>query len=537
MSVETTDKIRFVDRVAGIERLAPWTRRAAIAGVGLVSNLAHAPFYLFPVLACGLTLCVWLIDGATKAKQPMHAAFGRIWLFAFFYFLGGLYWVGSSFLQVDGAEALMIPAVLALPAGLALFWGAAAALAVRFWSSGPRRIVVFALAIMAAEWARGHAFGGFPWDLPGYVWKAGEPVSQFASVVGIYGLSLLTVLMLAAPAALADLGPFPHRAAPALAAALGLGLLWGAGAHRLGSHPPGAAGEVIVRVADSGLGQEEKWRAGNEYNVFSRYLDLLDTPGPSHAEIIIWPESAVPVLLLEQPDLLEEIGARLGVRTLITGVVRSEPRQGRAQGEPPLYFNSAIVLTGGDSAQLGQIYNKSRLVPFGEFIPLWRELSPFLKMKALQQIGSGFEAGGPPARMIVPGGPPAVFLICYESIFPGLIPRGEGRPDWIVNVTNDAWFGGQTGPYQHYNEARYRAIEEGLPLARAASGGVSAIVDPYGRKVAETGLNGGAVEVPLPPPLPPTLYARAGWLAPASIFFVVTLLGIALPGGRRRAGQ
>lgn len=533
MSVETLDSVRFADRVAGIERLAPWTRRGAIAAIGLASNLAHAPFYLFPALAFGLVLCVWLIDGAAKAERPMRVAFGRLWLFAFFYFLGGLYWVGSSFLQVDGAAILMVPAVLALPAGLALFWGAAGALAVKLWSSGPRRIAVFALAIMAAEWVRGHAFGGFPWDLPGYIWKAGEPVSQFASVVGAYGLSLLTVLALAAPAALADESPFPQRVGPALAAAMGLGLLWGAGAQRLAQNPPAAAGEVIVRVADSGLGQEEKWRAGNEYNVFSRYLDLIDTPGPSHADIIVWPESAVPVLLLDQPDLLEEIGAKLGTRTLITGVVRSEPRQ----GQPPLYFNSEIVLTGGESAQLGQIYNKSRLVPFGEFIPLWKELSPFLKLKALQQIGSGFEPGAPPSRMIVPGGPPAVFLICYESIFPGLIPRGEGRPDWIVNVTNDAWFGGQTGPYQHYNQARYRAIEEGLPLARSASGGVSALVDAYGRKVVETGLKGGAVEAALPPPLPPTLYARLGWAAPASVFFLTTLLGIALPGRRRGAGK
>jgi apolipoprotein N-acyltransferase len=139
--------------------------------------------------------------------------------------------------------------------------------------------------------------------------------------------------------------------------------------------------------------------------------------------------------------------------------------------------------------------------------------------------------------MIVPGGPPAVFLICYESIFPGIIPRSEGRPDWIVNVTNDAWFGGQTGPYQHYNQARYRAIEEGLPLARSASGGVSAIVDPFGRKVVETGLKGGAVEASLPPPLPLTVYARFGWLAPGSIFFAVMLLGIVLPGGRRKAGK
>ncbi len=525
MNVETTGSARFAERVATLEKLAPWTRRAVIAGAGFFANLAHAPFYIFPAFSIGLCVLVWMIDGAAKADRPMRCAFGRAWLFAAAYFLGGLYWVGSSFLQVDGAAILMVPAVAALPAGLALFWGAAAALAVRVWSPGPARIAVFALAIMAAEWVRGHAFGGFPWNLPGYVWPAGGAVSQFASVVGIYGLSLLTVLALAAPAALADRGDFPRRAAPALIAALGLGMLWGAGAQRLASAPQAPPGEVVVRVADAGFAQDEKWRAGNEYSVFSAYLNLIDEPGPTRADVIIWPESAVPALLLEQPDLLEEIGAKLGARALITGLVRREPNP---QGGEPVYFNSAVVLTGGESAALGQIYNKSRLVPFGEFIPLWKQLAPFLKMQALQQIGSGFEPGPPPARLIVPGAAPAVFLICYESIFPGLVPRGEGRPDWIVNVTNDAWFGGQTGPYQHYNQARYRAIEEGLPLARSASGGVSAIVDPYGRPVAGTGLQGGAVEAALPPPLPPTIYARVDWFAPGAVFFAVMLLGIVL---------
>jgi apolipoprotein N-acyltransferase len=181
--------------------------------------------------------------------------------------------------------------------------------------------------------------------------------------------------------------------------------------------------------------------------------------------------------------------------------------------------------------RLGQIYNKSRLVPFGEFIPLWRQIEPFaagLNLKALQEIGSGFEPGGPPGRMIVPGGPQAAFLICYESIFPDFIPRGDSRPDWLVNVTNDAWFGGQTGPYQHYNQSRYRAIEEGLPLARAASGGISAIIDPYGRALASTGLKGGAAEAPLPSPLPPTLYARFGGIITAVVFLLALLLGIAL---------
>ncbi|MGE3301968.1 MAG: apolipoprotein N-acyltransferase [Hyphomonadaceae bacterium] len=521
-------------RIAQLEELAAWRRYAVAAGAGLFSNLAYAPVFFFPALAIGFVALIWLLDGAARRPRPMRAAFARGWMFAFFYFLGGLYWVYASFEKVDGALIFMVPATLALPAGLALFWGAACAAMMRFWRPGAVRIVVFTVAIMAAEWARGHLFGGFPWNLPAYVWPAGGAISQAASMIGVYGLSLLTVLALSTPAALGGAGPAGARVAPLLTAALALGLAWGAGDQRLTRAAAALPGKTIVRVADAGFTQEEKWAPGNEVRVFRGYLDLIDGPRPSRADVDIWPESAVPVLLLEQPDFLDAISAKLGPRTLIVGAVRSEPsRRG------PVFYNSAVVLTGASgAARLGQIYNKSRLVPFGEFIPLWRQIAPLaegLRLKALQQIGSGFEPGDPPMRMIVPGAPPATVLICYEAIFPGLVPRGAERPDWIVNLTNDAWFGGLSGPYQHYNQARYRAIEEGLPLARAASGGISAIIDPYGRPIAATGLKGGIAEAALPQPLPPTIFARFGGLGPGVTFALVLLLGVAL--GRKRDVQ
>jgi apolipoprotein N-acyltransferase len=358
-------------------------------------------------------------------------------------------------------------------------------------------------------------------------------LSQTASVIGIYGLSLITVLALASPAVLAGPGALPPRAAPVFVAALSFGLLWGAGEQRLAAagEEPGVA---VVRVADPGFTQEQKWRPGNETAVLRAYLGLMDGPTPSQADVVIWPESAIPTLLLDNPDMLEEISAALGTRTLITGVIRAEPGS-----KTPIFFNSAVVLTGNDgaAARIGQIYNKSRLVPFGEFIPFWREIEPFLKVKALQQIGSGFEPGGPPSRMIVPGAPQASFIVCYESIFTGMIPRGPARPDWIVNVTNDAWFGEGTGPYQHYNQARYRAIEEGLPLARAAAGGVSAIVDPYGRAIAATSVKGGATEAALPPALPPTTYSRFGGWVTAIVFLAALIIGIVLNRGPRERGR
>ena len=268
--------------------------------------------------------------------------------------------------------------------------------------------------------------------------------------------------------------------------------------------------------------------------VFNAYLDLIDRPA-SKADIVVWPESAMPFLLLEQPELLSEIGEKLGDRVLITGVARREMRRGK-----DVYFNSAVVLDGvGGTLRAGQAYNKSRLVPVGEFIPFWTYIEPLadgLHLKALQQIGSGFEPGDPPTRIVVPGAPDVAIMICYEAIFPGFVPRGAERPGWLVNVTNDAWFGGQTGPYQHFNESRYRAIEEGLPLARAASGGISAIVDPYGRVIAKTGLRGGAAEGILPAALEPTLFAAHNRIVTAIVFLVLAALGMALPRARKLVG-
>jgi apolipoprotein N-acyltransferase len=513
-----------------LEARGPRRAHIVAALAGLIANLGFAPFYFFPAAAAGWIALIWLLDGAARRERPMRAAFWRTFTFGCGYFLAGLYWVFFAFMNVDGAAPLAVPGVIALTCGMALFWAVAAAIAIRFWSTGPKRLAVFVLAIMTTEWARGHLFGGFPWNLPGYVWPAGGEMSQAASVVGIYGLSAFTLLTLVAPATLADAGRFGFRVAPSLVAAVALGALWGAGGQRLAAPLPPAPG-VIVRVADAGFSQRAKWKPGNELAVYQRYAALLDRPGPSKADVDIWPESAMPFLLLDQPELLADLGARLGDRVLVTGASRAETHAGKT-----LYYNSGVVLDGvAGSLRVGQIYNKSRLVPFGEFIPLWSTIEPIaggLHLKALQEIGSGFEPGEPPQRIVIPGAGDAAILICYEVIFPGFAPRGGERPAWLINLTNDAWYGAQTGPYEHFNQARYRSIEEGLPMARAASGGVSAIVDPYGRTVVETGLDGGAAEAPLPAALPPTLFASHNGIISGVVFLLLAGLGIGLPRGQ-----
>lgn len=517
-------------------RRGVWARRGFAVAAGALGVLGHAPFQFVPAYAVALVVLIWLLDQSAARENKFKSAFGAGWWFAFGHFAAGLYWVSSAFMVDSEAWGPIwgAPAVIALAGGLALFWGAGCALAMTAWTADWRRIAVFAVALTLAEWLRGHLFGGFPWLLPGYVWTPGEPISQTASIFGIYGLSAFTLLALATPAAIADRQTNSGmRFAPLLIAALVFGLVWGWGAQRLAGapiEPPGAA--PVVRVADSGMTQAEKWsdRPDQEWRVLARFLDASGPADDSRAQVLIWPEGAIPVVnffTLENPAFLDALGRGLGDRALVTGLTRRSLRGGEV-----VYFNSAAVIDGVSGRvriDESQIYDKHRLVPFGEFIPLWSLVSRF-NIAPLQRIGAGFEAGEAPHRLVVPGAPTAVALICYEAIFPGMTPRGEGRPGWIISVTNDAWFGDPryfTGPWQHYAIARYRSIEEGLPMARAASGGVSAIIDSFGRAVDETSHRGSAAEAQLPPALPPTALAVWGHILTPLMLLVIAGLRFA----------
>ena len=520
-----------------------WQRRGLAALAGLVATLGHAPFQLTLLFVAAIVLLVWLLDGAADRPRPIRSAFGLGWWFGMGHMASGLYWVSSAF-NVDSdawGPIWGVPMTGLLAVILSLFYGLGCALAMSLWTKDIRRIPWFAVSLFISEWLRGNlVFGGFPWILPGYVWTPGEPVSQLASVVGIYGLSLLTLLVVAAPAAIADRGMSAgQRFAPTLVAALLVGMAWGWGAQRIGRAPVDPPGALpIVRVADSGLSQAQKWdgRADQEWRVLQRYLEASGDENDSRAEIVVWPEGAIPVVnffTLENPAFLQAIGRAMGDRVLILGLSRREPRP-----EGVAYFNSAAIIDGvsGQPRVSEQIYDKHHLVPGGEYIPLWSLISG-LNIAPLQRIGAGFEAGAPPTRMIIPDAPPAIVLICYEAIFPGMVPRGEERPGWIVSVTNDAWFGNGTGPWQHYAMARYRSIEEGLPMARAASGGISAIIDSYGREVRSTHGRSLSVEAQLPPALQETTLARWGiFLLPALLALIAAMRFFPagrLPGTRK----
>jgi apolipoprotein N-acyltransferase len=498
---------------------------------GALATLAHAPFHIVPAFAIALTILVWLIDAAPQ-KTWRKAVFARTWWFAFGHFASGLHWISSAFLVDPEAYGLGmgLAAAAALAGLLALFWAFALCLTKPAWTQDYRRIFVFAAALTLAELARGYLFTGFPWLLPAYIWKAGDEISQSASVVGAYGLSALTLVFAASPACVFDHGRALRRFGLVMALALGFGLLWGFGYQRLASAAIATPGSTpVVRVADSGLSQAAKWETPAD-EVLLQFLHVSGSADDSRADFVIWPEGAIPMqnyalvyrneiggdYYVLEPTRSQLIAEVMGDRVLITGATSCAPTEackaylrGERGIEGLVFGNSAVAIDGvSGSPRPAGLYDKHHLTPFGEYIPFWSLISR-LNIAPLQRIGAGFTPGPPPHRLVVDAGAePLIVQICYESIFPGSIPRGEERPGWIVNITNDAWFGGGIGPAQHFVIARYRAIEEGLPMARAASGGATGIVDAYGRALYVADPAVGFVEAQLPATLQETIYAR-----------------------------
>ena len=496
----------------------PLTGRWPTIVLGLVAGaaaaLAFPPFGFVPgLLAYGGMMRLW--DGADPGR-PLRSAFWRGWLSGAAFFLISTWWVYEAF-QVDAAEqGWMAPfAVALLAAGLGLFWGVAA---LAYRAAAPRgllRVVVFAGVFCAMEWVRGHIFTGFPWDLPGEAWRAGSAPSQAASVFGAYGLSFITV---AASAALAQAMDYQDRRAR-IGAGAGIVVvlaLYGSGAWRLAHAAPAPANAPIIRIVQPDEHEQPTYSADDFRAIVARYVALTGQPASSIPDVVIWPEGAIPAAandyLAPGSWTLPAIESALKPgESLMVGAYRIAGTEAA-----PLYYNTLVVSHMSASGLVpSAVYDKHRLVPFGEYMPA-DAIMGRLGIKKLVHVGDGFSSGPRPAP-IRPAGLPAVQpLICYEALFPGLARGGSGPGDraaWIVNVSDDAWFGRTYGPLQHLNLASYRAIETGLPMARATPTGVSAMIDAYGRIVPGASLAQGAMGVidrPLPPALPPTLFARLG---------------------------
>ena len=528
--MKLTDKLR----AAGLAIILSWGwKRAAIALVaGALSSLAMAPFNAWPVLFLTFPVMVWLIDGAGGGRlHGLPAAAMAGWWFGFGYFVPGLYWTGYAFLVDAPTFAWLMPfAVLGLPAYLALFPAFGFAVARLIWSKDGSRVIALAASLTASEWLRGHVLTGFPWNAFGYALTNPLALAQVASLIGLWGLTFLSVVIFASPAVLIDGNSRGRRfwIAPvmALLVLVAMGVF---GAARLSLQPTTTVANVKLRIMQPNLQQDVRFNYAAKAEVMRKYLTLSDrasgpqSTGVRDASILIWPESAFPFFLAREADALAQIDELLPKGTiLITGSVR-------APDLPPgtritRAYNSIYAIDHDGSVL--SVYDKLHLVPFGEFLPFqdWMEKLGFVQLTKVQ---GGFIPGTGRRAMEIPNAPRALPLICYETIFPDEVAARGERPGWIINLTNDGWFGISTGPYQHLQQARLRAIEQGLPVVRAANTGISAVIDPMGRIVARLGLGvEGVLDSSLPAAIAPTVYARSGDIPIAMIVAAALILVI-----------
>ncbi len=521
--------LRAVGALAPLQRcaawcagLAGWRRHVLAVLLGALAAAAMPPVDSVPALPIAFGGLVWLADGSTTRR----AAFALGWSFGFGFFLAGLYWIAAAlFVDIVRFWWLVPFAVLAVPAGLALF-SALALLAAheacrRFHLAATARVLVLAVAWAVAEWLRGHVLTGFPWNLAGYAWAGSFPgslaVLQTTAAIGIYGLSLLTVTAAVLPARLGDVGRgrgWALLAAVLLVAVPGLG-----GAARLMSAAREDVPGVTLRLVQPSIPETLKNDPRALRQNFERLLALSAAPAADAITDVIWPEAAAPPLLERFPALRLRIATIIPRRgLLLAGAERAEP----LTGWPPQHaWNSLEALD--EHGSVIAAYDKFHLVPFGEYVPL-RGILPMEKIAP--GIGD-FAAGPGPRTLDLPGVPAVSPLICYEAIFPGAVADPGRRPQWLLNVTNDAWYGVTSGPFQHLAIARTRAIEEGLPLIRAANNGISAVFDGYGRERGRLGLDVvGVLDAELPAALAPPPFVNFR----DYLFWGVALLLLAIAG-------
>lgn len=473
-----------MERLAGRIMLLWGFPRTTVAFLaGAFGALALPPFGFFAALFISFPMLVWLMDGSTGNPHGgwlarLRSAFWIGWVFGFGYFVASLWWLGNALLVEADDFAWALPlAVLGLPAFLALFYGLATAIARILWSDGFGRIAALGFAFGLCEWLRSFVATGFPWNAVGYAAMPIPLMMQSATFLGIFGVSALAVFVFSAPALI---GTKRGMKPGLLLAGLLICAHLGYGAWRL-NLPVAAQAEndPLLRIVQPVIDQSRKLDDAERSSIFEEHLALTALPpenGGKRPDIIVWPETSVPFILTQNPDALARIAEVLqDGQVLVTGAVRAEDA---GAGLAPRYYNSIYVID--SEGQIVSAADKMHLVPFGEYLP-YEDLLRSIGISDAIAMPGGFTPAAARTMLTLPGGRTFYPLICYEAIFPGEIDDGIERSGALLNVTNDGWFGATPGPYQHFQQARIRAVENGLPLIRAANTGISAVIDPYGR--------------------------------------------------------
>ena len=484
-----------------------WASLGMALGTGAAAGLGQAPLGWWPVALIALAGLLHMMAASLRPGQVAWLGFAA----GFGYALSTLYWIVEPFFVEPEIYGWMAPfALVLMAAGMGAFWALGAGIGALAGQGRAARGLGAALGLAGMDALRSYVFTGFPWALLGHVW-IDTPVAQAAGWIGPLGLGALTVLLAGGPIAVSTRGARLGAGAAGVAVLAGL---WMWGAERLSEPMPERFDAPVIRIVQPNAEQHLKWLPEHRLEYFYRHLDLTAAPpaeGEPRPDLIVWPETAVPFLLDRAGEGLEMIAEAANGRPVALGIQRSEGAR---------YYNSLAVIA--PDATVAGLYDKAHLVPFGEYIPFGDVMARFGIAAFAAQQGNGYSAG-PGARLLDLGALGKVApLICYEAIFPQDL-RGVGaRPDWLLQVTNDAWFGNTSGPWQHLAQARFRAIEQGLPMVRAANTGISALIDARGQVVKMLGLGEiGTIDARLPPGLDQPPYARWGdWPA---LGFIVAL--------------
>ena len=488
-----------------------WIRLLFTVTLGAIAAFGLAPWNLWPLTLLVLLVLPTLLANIPSARQA--ALIG--WALGVGWFGHGLIWIVEPFLVDVSRYGWMAPfALLFMATGGGAFWALAFGVAYRVGKSNLTRILALLLTWSLIEFGRAYLFTGFPWAALAQIWPGTDP-SLLLAWIGPHGLALATLMATLLPGWALSQSRGVRTILITTLPALGLII----SSLSLGQTRPEMAPLTTkaIRLIQPNAPQDQKWHPDFAWGFFDRQIAFTkaDSDGGPRPDLIVWPETAIPVLLDDAAATLETISIAAAGSPVFLGIQRKQG--GR-------YYNSSILLDG--QGQIAERYDKHHLVPFGEYIPFGDLAAKFGLFGLAAQGRSGFSAGPGPRTLNIDGIGKALPLICYEVVFPQDVGGTDDRPDYLLQITNDAWFGTNSGPYQHLAQARMRAIEQGLPMIRVANTGVSAMIDPWGRITASIPLGqAGFVDALLPMPRNPTYYARTGD-TPVFVLLLIASIGL-----------